>query len=56
MCVYVNGPRVKSPGTCAGVDMCVTHESGAALFGWDVEPRPSLCSTPNMDCKDPDIH
>ena len=24
-------------------------------FGWDVKPRSSLCSTPNMDLKDPDI-
>ena len=27
----------------------------AASFGWDVKPRSSLCSTPNMDYKDPDI-
>ena len=24
-------------------------------FGWDVRPRSSLCSTPNMDYKDPEI-
>ena len=26
-----------------------------ASFGWDVKPRSSLCSTQNMDYKDPDI-
>jgi len=26
-----------------------------ASLGWDVKPRSSLCSTPNMDYKDPDI-
>ena len=27
----------------------------AASFGWDVKPRSSLCSTPNMDYKNPDV-
>ena len=33
------------------------HKSSStrASFGWDVKPRSSLCSTQNMDDKDPDI-
>ena len=45
------------PGSgSAGVEMCVTHMSGATSFGGDVKPRSSLCSTPKMYFKDPDIH
>ena len=34
--------------------MCYTC-GNAASFGLDVRPRSSLCSTPNMGYKDPDI-
>ena len=35
--------------------LCVTKWGNAASFGWDVKPRSSLCSTPNMDYKNPDV-
>ena len=38
-----------------GVALCHSLEWRASI-GWDVKPRSSLCSTPNMDYKDPDIH
>ena len=46
-----NGPG-SIPG--APVILCVTKCGNAASFGWDVKPRSGLCSTPNMDGKDPD--
>ena len=37
------------------VSICkVCKDMHIASFGWDVKPRSGLCSTPNMDGKDPD--
>ena len=47
--------RVRSPVHCAPVDLCVIKYGNTTSFGWDVKPRSCLCSTPNMDYKDPDI-
>ena len=35
--------------------MCVTEYGSAMSFGLDVKSKFSLCSTPNIDLKDPDI-
>ena len=35
--------------------MCATKFGSATSFRWDAKPRSSLCSTTNMDLKDPDI-
>ena len=44
------------PGPGGAAWIWVYYPCGsAASFGWDVKPRSSLCSTPNMDYKDPDI-
>ena len=50
------GPGFESgSGHCAGWIWVYYSCGSAASFGWDVKPRSSLCSTPNMDYKDPDI-
>ena len=33
----------------------LTKCGSTASYGWDVKPRSSLGSTPNVDYKDPDI-
>ena len=43
-----------NPGRAAWIWVYYSCGS-AASFGWDVKPRSGLCSTPNMDGKDPDI-
>ena len=43
-----------NPGRAAWIWVYYSYGS-AGLFGWDVKPRSGLCSTPNMDGKDPDI-
>ena len=53
---HVKGPGFESrPGHCAAWIWVYYSCGSAASFGWDVKPRSSLCSTPNMDYKDPDI-
>ena len=48
--------RVRSPARARCWRGFVCYSCGnAASFGWDVKPRSGLCSTPNMDGKDPDI-
>ena len=53
---HVKGSGFESrPGHCAAWIWVYYSCGSAASFGWDVKPRSSLCSTPNMDYKDPDI-
>ena len=55
-CALTASAWVQSPSRpSAAMTLCVTKRGNATSFGWDVKPRSSLCSTPNMDYKDPDI-
>ena len=59
--VSITASHGNGPGSIPGPDIvhlwfCVLLKCGnATSFGWDVKPRSSLCCTPSMDYKDPDI-